>query len=267
MIAAAPWLVLTCRLLGGWALLDGAQWLSDARHWGSGSPLGWDLHRWQGRPWWRWSVFTALYSARGLAAMGLLQAGAGAWLVAGGPLPGLALAVVGLIGAAQALRGVGKGADKMALVVVTGTLLHLAGLRWHLPALVLAGVAWTGGQLTLAYAASGWSKLARPSWRDGEVLTRALTSYSWGAGWIVQLVRMPKLAPVMAWAIMLAEALFPLALLLPAPLLAAVLTGFGLFHVAIALVLGLNTYPLAFVAAYPATMLLGAWLRAHLGLG
>jgi hypothetical protein len=62
------------------------------------------------------------------------------------------------------------------------------------------------------------------------------------------------------------EVLFPFALLLPPEGLAAVLGLFLLFHLTIAAAMGLNTYPLAFVAAYPATLMLGQWLRVQLGI-
>ena len=69
---------------------------------------------------------------------------------------------------------------------------------------------------------------------------------------------------VLSWGVMLAEALFPLALLGPAPVLWGALGLFLLFHWATAWAMGLNTYPWAFSAAFPAALLLGDVVRAHL---
>ncbi len=267
MACAVTGIAIACRLVGAWALINGAGWIADAPGWATGGPLGWDLHRWQRRRLWRGAGFAVLFGERGLALLGLGQAGLGLWLVLGGGEQAAALALLGLIGLAQALRGAGNGADKMAQIVVAGTLLQVLGARGQLPVLATAGVVWTGGQLTLAYWAAGMTKARLAPWRDGRALHAALASHSWGAGWAARATRNAGAARALAWAVFLPELAFPLALLLPAPALAAVLAGFALFHLAIALVMGLNTYPLAFVAAYPATLLLGADVRAGLGLG
>jgi len=64
-----------------------------------------------------------------------------------------------------ALRSGSDGADRMAKVVATGALLRSFGASYGAQQLVLAGVSWTGGQLTLAYFASGASKLLLAPWR------------------------------------------------------------------------------------------------------
>lgn len=66
---------------------------------------------------------------------------------------------------------------------------------------------------------------------------------------------------VLAWGTILAEALFPLLLLAPPAVLGSVLAGFFVFHLAAAVFMGLNTYPWAFLAAYPATVAVSGMLR------
>ena len=160
-----------------------------------------------------------------------------------------------------ALRTTPDGASKMALVSACGAVLMTAGAASGEHALVLAGVIWTGGHLTLAYAVSGWSKLAIARWRDGSALSKTLSSYIWGHRLPAGLLRSNSLALVLAWTLMLGEALFPLVLFAPPEVLVAALGAMFLFHAGTALFMGLNTYPWGFAAAYPAVFALSAWLR------
>jgi hypothetical protein len=256
----------SCRILGAWAILAGMGWLADAPRWADGGPLGRDLHRWQRSRWTRWRLFDVLHSSRGLAVLGAFQAMLGLWFLLAPSHPLLALFALGLTIAVQVLRGGGDGADKLALVVIAGSILQALGNAHDLPALTFAGVLWIGGQLTLAYATSGYSKLRHAVWRSGAAIRGALSSYAFGCGWAARLVRADGSAKLLAWAVILPELLFPFALLLPPEWLAAALGLFLLFHLVIAAAMGLNTYPLAFAAAYPATLMLGQWLRVQLGI-
>lgn len=256
-------------LLGIWGLLSAAQWLVQVRLWRDGSALGWDLQRLCRGRFYRSEVIAALYRPGGLALLAGVLASAAIALIALPP-SGLTIAALGGFAAAALLlswRGGSDGADKMILVVASGALLQTIGLWCGSPQLVLAGDLWTGGQLTIAYFASGASKLRLAPWRRGEALSAALSSYMWGHRWTVAAVRQRPAAVLLAWTIMLIEVAFPLALLLPTVWLCAVLAGFFLFHLAIAVTMGLNHYPWAFLAAYPSALLIGQWLRAVLGLG
>lgn len=269
---AAPWLPQAASLtLGATAVLVGSGWVADAPRWADGGPLGWDLHRLRGRRLWRSRAFAMLCAAPGLRALGLAQTGLGGWLVivalAGAPVPLVALAALAMVLAAQSLREAGNAADKLLSIATVGLALIALGARLNQPLLAFAGVAWVGGQLVLAYATSGLSKLRHARWRDGTAVRAALNSYNYGAPWTARLTRHPARARLLAWAIILPEVAFPFALLLPRAALMIVLAGFLAFHGVIARVMGLNVYPWAFLTAYPATLALGAWLRAALGLG
>lgn len=266
MMSAELALEATCRILGAWAVLSGATWLADAPRWAAGGPLGQDLYRLRRARWSDWRIFGLLHSARGLALLGAVQAGIGAWLIVAPQEPLFALLALGLVTATQALRGAGDGADKIALVAITGSALMAAGSAADQPVLALAGVLWIGGQLTLAYATAGWSKLRLPAWRDGTAARAALSSVMFGSAWTARILQRDSAARLLSWAVIVAEVLFPLALLLPPLWLALALGLFLLFHLTIAVAMGLNTYPLAFAAAYPATLLLGQSLRTSLGI-
>ena len=154
------------------------------------------------------------------------------------------------------------GAAKMGMIAMAGALIVAIGVRAHDPAIALAGIIVAGGQLTLSYAVAGWSKLAIRTWRDGTELQRSMAAEAWGHPVAARLTRGRPLAIAASWGVMLLEALFPLALLLPAPWLAAALALMLLFHLATAVFMGLNLFPWAFAAAYPAVFVLGRVVHA-----
>ena len=149
------------------------------------------------------------------------------------------------------------GAAKMGMIAMAGALIVAIGVCGHDPAIVLAGIIVTGGQLTLSYAVAGFSKLAVAAWRDGGEFQRTMAAESWGHSFAAQLARHRPVALAASWGVMLLEAAFPLALLAPTPWLVAALALMLLFHVATAVLMGLNLFPWAFAAAYPAVLVLG----------
>ena len=150
------------------------------------------------------------------------------------------------------------GATKMGMIAMVGALLLTLGVRAGDPGLVLAGLLVAGGQLVLCYSIAGFSKLAIATWRDGTALQDTMTSDPWGHRHASRLIENRRFAIVASWGVILAEALFPLALLAPTPWLLAALGVMLAFHVATAVVMGLNLFPWAFVAPYPAVLAL-AW--------
>jgi hypothetical protein len=256
-------------LLGLYGLLNGAQWLADHRRWRDAGALGWDLQGLRRGRLWRLRVTELLYRSSGLRWLALLLLLASAMLIAGpatlSPVPPLLLFLASTI--LLALRAEPDGADKIAQVSAAGLLLQAAGVATANEMLILAGLIWVGGQLTLAYFAAGASKLILAPWRNGEALQAVLRSAMWGNGWSARLIERHDVARWLSWGIILLEIAFPFALLLPLPFLGAILAIFFLFHMAIALVMGLNSYPWAFLATYPSVILLSGWLRHMLGLG
>ena len=156
------------------------------------------------------------------------------------------------------------GAAKMGMIAMAGALIIAIGVRGHDPGIVLAGIIVAGGQLTLSYAVAGWSKLAIGAWRDGTELQRSMATEAWGHPVAARLTSWRPIAIAASWGVMLLEALFPLALLLPTPWLAGALGLMMLFHFATAVFMGLNLFPWAFAAAYPAVFVLGRVVHAAL---
>ena len=268
MMLSADLIRCSLVLIGIWGLLSATQWLFDLHRWRDGGALGWDLHQVRRSRLLRSGLMSRLYASSGLRGVTIVQCATSVALILSGPslVTLVWLAVFGLATMLLSLRAGPDGADKMMLVVVTGVLLQIMGRALDNPQLLLAGVLWTGGQLSIAYFASGASKLLLPQWRSGEAVAAALSSHTAGNRWSAQLVSKPRAALVLAWGIILVEALFPLALFAPPPVFLTVLTGFFLFHMAIAIVMGLNSYPWAFLAAYPSAIMLNLWLGSALGL-
>ena len=263
-----PLLRATCVLLGIWGVINAAQWFADMRQWSDGRALGWDLQRLRRGRLYRVNFYRSLYNPTGLSVLaGVLLITSVALIVT--PFSVATIALLGCFAVATlllALRSGTDGADKMALVVATGAMLQSFGASFGEQRLVLAGVLWTGGQLTLAYFASGASKALLAPWRQGDALGAVFSSYMWGHRWMAAITRRRETAMFLAWLVMLPELLFPLALMAPFDWLCVILAGFFLFHMAIAVMMGLNHYPWAFLAAYPSVLLLGQWLRSTLGL-
>ena len=258
----------TCVLLGIWGILSSVQWLADMPHWQDGRALGWDLQRLRRGKLFRSRRIAILFAPRGLTALACLQISISVALIV---LP-ITFATTALLGCFAlttlllALRAGLDGADKMVMVVATGALLQSVGIWSGEQRLFLAGELWTGGQLTIAYFASGASKLLLAPWRQGEALGAVLGSFTWGHRWAAPIVRNRRITKYLAWTIMLVELFFPLTLMAPFGWLCAVLVGFLMFHLAIAVTMGLNHYSWAFLAAYPSVLLVGQWLRSALGL-
>lgn len=140
------------------------------------------------------------------------------------------------------------GSDRMSLLLLV--CLFLARLApsegWR-----EAAVGYLAAQLVLSYAGAGWIKLVNPDWRSGLALKDMLefsvypvseSVRSWAAA--------PKLLLVLSWALILFEALFPLALLGSVVMQAALMLA-ALFHLLNASLFGLNRFLWIWLAAYP----------------
>jgi hypothetical protein len=265
MIATEQLIRASCVLLAVWGVLHALQWLADLRYWRDGTALGWDLQRLRKSRVLRFGPVSWTNGQAGLRVLviSLLAVSIGLFCLplTSAAIPMLLLFHVLVLVLAQ--RGGTDGADKIALVVSGGTLLQCIGLAAASDRLVLAGGLWAGGQLALAYFAAGASKLTLAEWRSGDAPRRALSSSSFGQNWTAALTAQPANARSLAWLIMSVEILFPLALFAPFPWLCLILAGFFLFHFAIAVVMGLNTYPWAFLAAYPSVLFLSQQLAAR----
>lgn len=255
-------------LIAAWMLLGVAQWLTSAGVFAPDGLMPWSaLAAQRGRPWigrfrrrMSVGVLRTILMIQLLAAVALAVSGSvDATIVC---LSVLIVSHAGLI----ALSGEfwADGAAKMGMIAMTGALIVAIGARAHDPAIAFAGIIVAGGQLTLSYTVAGFSKLAVGTWRDGSELRRAMAAEAWGHPWIARLTRHRPVALAASWGVMVLEAAFPLALMAPTPWLIGALALMLLFHLATAVFMGLNLFPWAFAAAYPAVLVLGRTVHAAL---
>ncbi|MEP6017918.1 MAG: HTTM domain-containing protein [Paracoccaceae bacterium] len=140
------------------------------------------------------------------------------------------------------------GADKMSLLILT-----CLSLVHHAPSLFWAemAMAYLAIQVVLSYFVSGWVKLQNPDWRNGTALRDV---FGFSAYPVTENLRRlsdaPRLTFTASWAVIALEVAFPLALSSSVVLLAALATT-ALFHLANAIVFGLNRFFWIWLAAYP----------------
>lgn len=255
-------------LIGAWMMLAVAQWLVGAGLFAPDGLMPWSaLAGQRGRP--RVGRVRQRMSVGSLRTILLVQLIAATVLaVVGAPAVTIACLVVLIASQAGLIVLTGEfwadGSAKMGMIAMAGGLLMAIGVRWHDPSVAMAGVIVAGGQLTLSYAVAGFSKLAIGTWRNGSELHRAMAAEAWGLPFAARLTRHRPVALAASWGVMLIEAAFPLALLMPMPWLIAALALMLAFHFATAVFMGLNLFPWAFAATYPAVLVLGRVVHAAL---
>ena len=149
------------------------------------------------------------------------------------------------------------GSDKMSFLV-----LYCVTLAHWLPDGVGQELAfgYLGLQLILSYLISGQVKITNPLWRSGQALQEV---FSYSAYPVSQNLRdlatKPRLLWTASWAVIVFEVAFPLAILHPFALYIALGIA-AMFHLANAVLFGLNRFVWAWIAAYPSVI----WLQDRL---
>ena len=149
------------------------------------------------------------------------------------------------------------GSDRMSLLMLLSLFVcHAAPtLRWRELALGYLGV-----QLLLSYLMAGWAKAVNPDWWNGRALTDVFRFAIYPQSEALRsLASRPVLLAGAGRAVVLFELAFPLGLFSPAAL-AVMLTLAAAFHLANALLFGLNRFLWIWLSAYPALW----WLQGRL---
>jgi HTTM domain len=143
------------------------------------------------------------------------------------------------------------GSDRMGLLILFCLLLsHVAPERaWQEIALGYLAL-----QLMLSYFISGWVKIVNPDWRSGRALRDVFQFSAYPVSENLRaLSGRPRLLFVASWAVMVFELIFPATLLHPAALVAGLAIA-ALFHLANAVLFGLNRFFWVWLAAYPSIL-------------
>jgi hypothetical protein len=183
----------------------------------------------------------------------LVQLGAALTVLVLGATPLLMVLVATHLLSAMRFRGsYNGGSDAMTALV----------LVCLVPAALGASDGWLGKvalgylavQAVLSYFVAGVIKLKEPSWRAGTALSALLSLPKYQApSALLRVLSHGTVARTGAWLVMLFEASFPLALLSTRCCLVYLALAL-LFHVANAVLLGLNRFIFAWLAAYPALL-------------
>ena len=154
----------------------------------------------------------------------------------------------------------GDGSDQMSNIVLAG--LAFDAFATGTGPLRDAGLWFIAIQCAMSYCVAGIAKAVSPIWRSGRAPREILRSSTYGSATGLAIMEsLPAGSRLVAWATILVECLFPLALFAPLPVVLFFL-GMGLlFHLSNSAFMGLNSFLTAFAAAYPAIVLLNPHLH------
>jgi hypothetical protein len=148
----------------------------------------------------------------------------------------------------------GSGSDSMSFQVLIGLLIASFGIVN--PILTRVGFGWIAAQTVLSYFLAGVAKLRNENWRNGIAtgnLLRAPEPYS-VFNPARRLANSQRFCFLAGWVVVGFEIVFPIVLFLPWEGKIAVLSAGLVFHIANAVLLGLNRFIWAWAATYPALL-------------
>jgi len=247
--ATALAMTWTARLLAGSIAVQASEMLVVRRAFGDDGPFVWRVARERG------ALdrvlthgFIALQVAELMLAL-LLSCCSSPWVV--GPL-----FVCALLTTLRFRGGYNGGSDAMTIVVLLG--LTVATLARELGANDVwqrVGLGYIAAQLVLSYFVAGCAKLRDAAWRQGDALGRLVRTRQYAvpsrfAHWL----SWPLCSRVLGTFVVLFELATPLVFVEPHVAYGFFAVSAG-FHLAIAIVLGLNRFVWAWLAAYPALWL------------
>jgi hypothetical protein len=141
------------------------------------------------------------------------------------------------------------GADQMTFLVLLST--FLCYVLVDNEAVKLVGISFIAMQLVLSYIISGGAKLISTQWRSGTAIVGILSTYTYGTEITRRVFRKNNFfSKTVCWFTILIECLFPLILFLDGAAFDIAIAVGILFHLSIAIVMGLNDFVFSFTAAY-----------------
>lgn len=191
-------------------------------------------------------VFTVLMCIRLICALAVI---ASVLQMVLPPLPLFLIFALNIL-ANHRLERLSGAVETLTLVVLFACTAYCNGLVSE--TLAIAGLWFVVAHTLIAYVTNGLSKARAPSWQDGSFIMHLFDGSRFRIPAIgALLARHLWVSKAICWATIVGESLFPLVLLVGEELRIAMLVAGVLFHLCIAMLMGLNTFFWTFVATYP----------------
>lgn len=165
---------------------------------------------------------------------------------------GISCLIISAIGFLVRIRGNSglNGSDQYVKVVFAVGGIALLSNAYYC---IVASLVFIAGQLTIHYMGGGWMRIQHVAWRNGTYLTQVFSLHTYGRGFAhATAARFPRISGYASMSILLFEVAFILFYFLPPPALYFVLAYIAIFHVLVAVVMGLNNFLWSFVGSFPA---------------
>lgn len=156
------------------------------------------------------------------------------------------------------------GSDQMSVII--GISLFIAFL-FHDPEISAISLFFIAAQSILSYVIAGVAKMLSKKWRNGTAIYQIMNTESYGSARISLYLHRasPAISSVLAWNVMLFEALFFTVVILPYPYFLVFLLWGLIFHFYNAIIMGLNNFFWVFLATYPAVIYANIALHRYSG--
>jgi len=156
------------------------------------------------------------------------------------------------------------GSDQMSVIISIS--LFIAFL-FHDPKISAISLYFIAAQSIVSYVIAGLAKMLSKKWRNGTAIFQIMNTETYGSERISLYLHRasPVIASVMAWNVMLFEALFFTVVILPYPYFLIFLLWGLFFHFYNAVIMGLNNFFWVFLATYPAVIYANIALHHYLG--
>ena len=263
---------ITIRLVGLSSLLSALENLAAKRHFSDDAILGWPVVKRRSRL--RGHDFLAKvaevsFQGRGYVGMQFLRTAAAAVLIvfAGHPLARpaglLVLLAINLLTHVRHFGLAGTGGDRFRLVLIGA--LALRELAPSSEAAAYATLGFIAGQCALAYFVAGLAKVNKPEWQRGTALAILLRSPLMGDPIVSAWLNKNRLAcRALTWGVLALEVTFPVALIGGTHVAFFFVIAAWAMHLAIGQLMGLAPFVWAFLAGYPAVLLISGQISKNL---
>lgn len=153
-----------------------------------------------------------------------------------------------------------EGSDQMQLITLI--VLAISTNYYSTHNIMTIGLIFIAAQSYLSYFVAGVSKIVSKSWRKGDALFCIINTSSFGNKRLAKVMYKNKSSFYVGWFVILIELFFPITLFIPLHYLIICLILMFIFHIANAIIMGLNIFPWAFLATYPSIIFVNHFIHS-----